>query len=82
MVMPIANIVREHVTANQGKKAMTKIDEVIRYNASLAIFKNWLAEGIINEDEFQRINDLMATKYGLSFSSIFLNKTCYLSRKE
>lgn len=61
---------------------MTKIDAVIRYNASLAIFKNWLAEGIINEDEFQIINELLATKYGLSFSSIFLNKTCYLSRKE
>ena len=61
---------------------MTKMDAVIRYNASLAIFKNWLAEGVINEDEFQIINELLATKYGLSFSSIFLNKTCYLSRKE
>lgn len=61
---------------------MTKIDAVIRYNASLAIFKNWLAEGIINEDEFQIINELLATKYGLSLSSIFLNKTCNLSRKE
>ncbi len=61
---------------------MTKMDAVIRYNASLTIFKNWLAEGVISEDEFQIINELLATKYGLSFSSIFLNKTCYLSRKE
>ena len=61
---------------------MTKMDAVIRYNASLAIFKKWFAEGVINEDEFQRVNELLATKYGLSFSSIFLNKTCYLSRKE
>ena len=61
---------------------MTKMDGVIRYNASLAVFKNWLAEGVITDDEFQIINELVARKYGLSFSSIFLNKTCYLSRKE
>ena len=82
MVMPIANFAREHVTANQGKKAMTKIDAVIRYKASLAIFNKWLAEGVINKADFLRINEILASKYGLSFSSIFLNKTCYLSRKE
>ena len=82
MEMQIVNIVRELVMVSSGVLTMTKIEAVIQYNMSLAIFKNWLAEGVINEGEFQRINELVARKYGLSFSSIFLNKTCYLSRKE
>jgi hypothetical protein len=50
---------------------MTKQEAVMHYKAAVAVFKQWLSEGIITEDEFNIINTITAEDYGISLSSIF-----------
>ena len=51
---------------------MNNGDALLRYNASMAIFKNWLATGVISATDLLEINTILAQKYGLSTRSIFL----------
>ena len=51
---------------------MSKEDAILRYKASMAIFKNWLATGVISATDLLEINTILAQKYGLSTHSIFL----------
>ena len=51
---------------------MSKEDAILRYKASMAIFKNWLATGVISATDLLEINTILAQKYGLSSRSIFL----------
>ena len=51
---------------------MSKEDAILRYKASMAIFKNWLATGVISATDLLEINTILAQKYGLSTRSIFL----------
>ena len=51
---------------------MSKEDAILRYKASMAIFKNWLATGVISATDLVEINTILAQKYGLSTRSIFL----------
>ncbi|HPR94450.1 MAG TPA: hypothetical protein PKW67_10360 [Syntrophomonadaceae bacterium] len=44
---------------------------VIYYTATMAVFKRWLAIGIIREDELIKIEATIAQKYGLSEHSIY-----------
>lgn len=51
---------------------MSKDEAVLRYKASMAVFKRWLAQGVITEDDLKEIDTMLAQKYGLSSCSIFL----------
>ena len=51
---------------------MSREDAILRYKASMTVFKNWLAAGMISDDELLKIDTILAHKYGLSSCSIFL----------
>ena len=51
---------------------MNKEDAILHYKASMAIFKNWLATGVISATDLLEIDTILAQKYGLSSRSIFL----------
>ena len=51
---------------------MSKADAILRYKASMAVFKSWLAAGVISDADQLEINTILAQKYGLSTRSIFL----------
>ena len=53
------------------KERDKKINSVMHYKAAVAIFRQWLAAGYISPDEFIRIDDLTASKYGFSVHSIY-----------
>ncbi len=50
---------------------MSKALAVINYTAAMAVFKRWLEDGIICEDELIKIETTIAEKYGLSERSIY-----------
>jgi hypothetical protein len=50
---------------------MSKALAVIHYTATMAVFKKWLALGIIHEDELIKIETTIAEKYGLPRRSIY-----------
>ncbi len=50
---------------------MNKESAVISYAATMAVFKKWLAMGVIGEDEWIILEKTIAEKYGLSFRSIY-----------
>ena len=50
---------------------MSKEEAILRYKASMSIFKKWATEGLISEEELLAIDTMMAEKYGLSLSSIY-----------
>ena len=51
---------------------MSKEDAILRYKASMVVFKNWLAEDVISDADLLEIDTILAQKYGLSSCSIFL----------
>ena len=51
---------------------MSKEDAILHYKVSMAVFKNWLASGVISAADLLEINTILAQKYGLSTRSIFL----------
>jgi hypothetical protein len=51
---------------------MSKDEAILRYKTSMAVFKEWLAEGVISESDLLAIDTMLAQKYGLSSRSIFL----------
>ena len=51
---------------------MSKEDAILRYKASMVVFKNWLAEDVISDADLLEIDTILAQKYGLSTCSIFL----------
>ena len=50
---------------------MMKAAAVMHYKAAVAVFSKWLANGLISGDEYAEIDTMVATKYGLSLSSIY-----------
>ena len=44
---------------------------LILYRTSLALYRNLVDEGILNEDEYCHIRTILTKKYGLSSDSIF-----------
>jgi hypothetical protein len=54
---------------------MSREQAVMRYAAAVAVFKKWLAAGIITPEEFGIISTKTGEKYGLSSTSIYLEKT-------
>jgi len=53
---------------------MSKALAVIHYAAAMAVFRKWVAAGIISEDELIHIETIIASKYGLSKRSIYRQK--------
>ena len=51
---------------------MSKEDAILHYKVSMAVFKDWLASGVISAADLLEINTSLAQKYGLSTRSIFL----------
>ncbi|MDR1240738.1 MAG: hypothetical protein LBK29_02550 [Oscillospiraceae bacterium] len=50
---------------------MNKTQAIIYYKTSMAIFKKWLSDGIINQKELTQIDTVLSEKYGLSSTSIY-----------
>lgn len=68
---------------------MSKEEALLRYKAAMAVFKNWLAEGVISNTDLLEIDTMLAHKYGLSSCSIYLendllckeNRVIYVTAK-
>jgi hypothetical protein len=50
---------------------MSKELAVMHYKTAITVFKSWLDTGVITEDDFALIDDLIAQKYGLPNGSIY-----------
>ena len=50
---------------------MNKHQALIHYRVAIAAFGKWLAAGILNEEEFTKLEALFADKYGLPKGSIY-----------
>jgi hypothetical protein len=50
---------------------MSKEQAIIHYRTALSVFKKWLANGIITEEELTKIDTIIAQKYGLPSCSIY-----------
>lgn len=50
---------------------MNKDKTIIHYTAAMALFRKLLSEGVISEEELQKIEILLTSKYGLSAQSIY-----------
>jgi hypothetical protein len=50
---------------------MSKEQAIIHYRMAISVFKSWLDEGIITEEELTKINTIIAQKYGLPSHSIY-----------
>ncbi len=46
-------------------------NRIIAYRSSMAVFKYMLNTGIINEEEYAKIDTIIAQKYDVSLSTIF-----------
>ena len=54
---------------------MSPIEErMFQYQLSLAVFRTLLRKGAITEEEFARINTIIAKNHSLSLCSIFVEK--------
>ena len=60
---------------------MSKEEAILRYKAAMAVFKNWLADGVITDADLLAINTMLAQKYGLSSCSIFLENDLLCKEK-
>lgn len=49
---------------------MSKEDGILRYKTAMAVFKNWLAEGVLSDADLVEIDTILAQKYGLSSCSM------------
>lgn len=50
---------------------MIKQQVILHYRVVVIIFRKWLEQGIINEEEFMKIDAIIADKYGLPKGSIY-----------
>lgn len=56
-------------------------EDIMQYQASMSMFKNWFDNGVISLDDLRVIDTKMTEKYGISSSSIFRPQTLLLSPK-
>lgn len=50
---------------------MCKEKAIINYRMAMSVFRKWLVEGILTEEELTKIDIIIARKYGLSPCSIY-----------
>jgi hypothetical protein len=48
-------------------------DKIMQYKAAVQILKTLLAERKITEEDYQRVNDILAKECGINSCSIFLD---------
>lgn len=50
-----------------------KYHNVMMYKMMIYILEKWIRSGIVSEEEYQKMNTIIAEKYGLNSCSIFLD---------
>lgn len=50
-----------------------KYHNIMMYKMMIRILEKWVQFGIISEEEYQKMNTMIAEKYGLNSCSIFLD---------
>jgi hypothetical protein len=65
----------------QGELLMINQDTILRYNASMALFKRCFKEGVIDLADLESMSMILAKKYGLPSNSIFLENDLQFRRK-
>ena len=60
---------------------MTDTNSITDYKTAIATFKQWHYQGAITLDDLLHINQLVAAKYGLSSSSLFLDRDLLCKEK-
>ena len=71
MATKIGNTAAGPVMLRPDKQDKYAPDNLILYRTSLALYRNLMNEGLINEDGYCQIRSLLNKKYGLSSDSIF-----------
>ena len=71
MATKIGNTAAEPVMLHPDKQDKYSPDNLILYRTSLALYRNLMDEGIINQDGYCQIRSILNKKYGLSSDSIF-----------
>ena len=61
-------------SGSQGKLPMDKPSAVIHYHTSIAVFRRWKNEGMINDDDLYCLAVMLTEKYGLPLDSIYLDQ--------
>ena len=65
------NTAAEPVMLHPDKQDKYAPGNLILYRTSLALYRNLMTEGLINEDGYCQIRSILNKKYGLSSDSIF-----------
>ena len=60
---------------------MINQESVLRYKASMALFKKCFKEGVIDLADLESMSMILAKKYGLPSNSIFLENDLLFRRK-
>ena len=50
-----------------------KYRSIMMYKMMIGILEKWMQSGIISEEEYLKMNTMIAEKYGLNLCSIFLD---------
>jgi len=56
---------------------MMKEERLIHYQIAISVFSRWYETGLISKEESMEAEEAVATKYGLTKSSIYREKACY-----
>jgi hypothetical protein len=60
---------------------MINQEAILRYKASMALFRKCFKEGVIDLVDLESISMILAERYGLPFNSIFLENDLQFRRK-
>ena len=71
MATKTANTAAGPVMLHPDKQDKYAPGNLILYRTSLALYRNLMTEGLINEDGYCQIRSILNKKYGLSSDSIF-----------
>ena len=50
-----------------------KYHNIMMYKMMIRILEKWVQSGIISEEEYQKMNTMIAEKYGLNSCGVFLD---------
>ena len=74
MATKTANTAAGPVMLHPDKQDKYAPGNLILYRTSLALYRNLMDEGIINQDGYCQIRSILNKKYGLSSDSIFVER--------
>ena len=81
MGMPTVSIALGAALALLGELPMINQEAILRYKASMALFRKCFKEGVIDLVDLESISMILAERYGLPFNSIFLENDLQFRRK-